>query len=284
MKKLKQYFFLLHVFLGLGVISAHSVENDAVERFIVQYDVWKKNAHAFNSGFKPPWKPFMAHPFHEGLSLKQRKLYLELQESGDCQSVIQMDLIGFLTLYPVLIRAFERNQIRSSFEHAIVFWHSNGARRCDALNSARKASSSINNTHMQRTITLPLRKERLPTYSNKIISSRLDSLKQKQENAYMNIYYLAVCKSYIPAIRDLEEFAIEKKISLAPIDKTYLSIRSAELGMNGVPSSQIYKVFNRASSHTRIDSKIRGSIEMQLFGSIEINFQSYYAKWCEKHS
>jgi len=98
----------------------------------------------------------------------------------------------------------------------------------------------------------------------------------------MNIYYLAICRNYVPAIRDLEEYSAKKVITLTPIDKTYLSIRSTELGIDDVPSAQLYKHLNNTPTSNAFN-KERRSIEMQLFGSIEISFQTHYAKWCEPH-
>ncbi len=284
MKKLFIYASILSVFLVDGGAIAQSSENKVLDRFVRQYEGWKTKRFSVNPEFQLPWKPYMNRPFYEGLSLKDKNLYLSLQESGDCLSVVQLDLIGFLTLYPFLTRAFERKDIRASFEDSIARQFSDGTRRCWALWSGRRASPSNDNVDKPKAITLPLKKDRLSSgpfsRSNVRIVSDLNFPKRKKENAFMEIYYLAICRDYMPAIRDLEEYLKKKEIILTPIDRTYLSIRSAELGMKGIPSAQLYKKLNGLSSHNGLKNKEKRSIEMQLFGSIEINFQTYYAKWC----
>jgi len=288
MKKLIRYVSLISVFLYPGGLFAQGLQDSALTRFVNQYDDWKKVVVARNSGFENPWTPYMKRPFYEGLSLKDQKLYLSLQKSGDCFSVIQLDLIGFLTLYPFLIRAFERKDIRASFEGNIAFQHSVGVRRCFAFRSAREASSPKNNINVQKAITLPLKNDRLYSgpFSRSSVRpvSDIDLPGRKKENALMNIYYLAICRDYMPAIRDLEEYSKKKQIILTPIDKTYLSIRSAELGMNGIPTAQLYKLFIREASRNSPEIAQRRTIEKQMFGSIEINFKTHYAKWCGPRS
>jgi len=128
MRKLIQYFSLTLVFLVHGGSFAQGLENSALTRFIKQFDDQNEIRVGNNPGFKNPWKPYMVRPFYEGLSLQEQKLYLSLQESGDCFSVIQLDLIGFLRLYPFLIPALERKDIRAGFEGTVAHRYSQGAR------------------------------------------------------------------------------------------------------------------------------------------------------------
>jgi len=106
MKKLAIYAPFIAVFLvasGLFVLEAQAnAQANALDRFIKQYEEWHKVRIVKNSAFEEPWKPYIGQSFYQGLSLKQQKLYLSLQQSGDCSSVIQLDLIGFLTLYPYI--------------------------------------------------------------------------------------------------------------------------------------------------------------------------------------
>jgi len=288
MKKLIQYISLIFIFLFPSESIAQGLENRALTSFQKQFNDWKKSRFPGSSGLENPWKPYLKRPFYEGLSLQDQKLYLSLQDSGDCLSVIQLDLIGFSRLYPFLNPAFERKDIRTDFEGAVAHRYSQGARRCDALWSVREASSAKNKINVQKAITLPLKNDRLYSgpFSRSSVQpvSDLDLPGRKKENAFMNIYYLAICRDYIPAIRDLEEYSKKKRIILTPIDKTYLSIRSAELGMNGIPTAQLYRLFIRGFSRNTPEIAQKRTIEKQLFGSIEINFKTHYAKWCGSRS
>lgn len=280
MKKLIQYISLIFIFLFPSGSIAQGLENRALTSFQKQFNDWKKSKFPESSGLENPWKPYLDRPFYEGLSLQNQKLYLSLQDSGDCFSVIQLDLIGFSRLYPFLTPAFERKDIRASFEGNITFQYSEGVRRCFAFKSARKASFPKNNIDVQKAIVLSLKGDRKFLASNIFPISNLELPETVIKNAFMNIYYLAICRNYMPAIRDLENYSKKKKIILTPIDKAYLSIRSAELGMNGIPSALLFQKFINAPLHNQTANKERRSIEIKLFGSIEISFQTYYAKLC----
>jgi len=196
MKKLIQYISLIFIFLFPSESIAQGLENRALTSFQKQFNDWKKSRFPGSSGLENPWKPYLNRPFYEGLSLQDQKLYLSLQDSGDCLSVIQLDLIGFSRLYPFLNPAFERKDIRTDFEGAVAHRYSQGARRCDALWSSR----------------------------------------------------------------------------------------SAELSMNGIPTAQLYIVFIRESSRNSPEITQKRTIKKPLFGSIEINFRTHYAKWCGSRS
>ena len=284
MKKFIQYISLLFIFFNPSGSIAQDLKNNALPNFIKQFDAWKKSKFRESPGLENPWKPYLGRSFYEGLSLQDQKLYLSLQDSGDCFSVAQLDLLGFSRLYPFLTPAFERKDIRASFEGNIAFRYSEGVRRCFAFRSARRASFPKNNIDVQKAIILPLKGDRIFSGPNIFPISNLGLPETVIKNAFMNIYYLAICRNYMPAIRDLENYSKKKKIILTPIDKAYLSIRSAELGMNDIPSAQLYKQFNNAPFRNDIRDKQRRSTEMQLFGSVEINFQTYYAKLCGPHS
>jgi len=288
MKKFVQYLSLILIFFIPSGSYAQVSENGALTKFIKQFDAWKKSKFRESSGLVNPWKPYLGRSFFEGLSVPDQKLYLSLQESGDCFSVIQLDLLGFSRLYPFLTPAFERKDIRTNFEGNMAFQHSVGVRRCFAFRSVREASSAKNNINVQKAITLPLKNDRLYSgpFSRSSVrpASNLDLPGRKKENAFMNIYYLAICRNYMPAIRDLEEFSKKEQIILTPIDKTYLSMRSSELGMNGISTAQLYRLFRREASRNSLKIAQRRKIEKQLFGSIEINFRTHYAKWCGPRS
>lgn len=292
MKKSAAYIILMPLVLALCGVSAYGANDDALQRFIKQYDDRKKLGAATNSEKENPWKPYMAHPFDEGLSAPEQKLYLIQQELGDCSAVRQLDLSGFLTLYPHLIPALERKDIRRNFENVINLWHSEGAKRCSALLSVRKAIFTNLNPVEYKVITLPLKKIiTLPLKYDRLYSGRyphrkarptsnFDTPSTDAERSLMTIYNLAFCRNYMPAIRDLEEFAARQQIRLNPIDKTYLSIRAKELGMSGVPSAQLYKKSGNSFSPGSMTAETKRSIEIQLFGSIEFSFQTYRKSLC----
>ena len=96
-------------------------------------DVWLSS--------KSPWAPYLAKPFTAGLSEADRVRELAAQERGDCRTVLRLQKRGFLSLYPFLRLALERNGLaKTTFIMTVAPRHEPGLARCTAyrrLNYAR---------------------------------------------------------------------------------------------------------------------------------------------------
>ena len=155
------------------------------------------------------WNPYINKRFEDGLTPGDRRLSRLRQEAGDCDTVLTLEMKGFLALYPETSIDFHVVELRREFETEIVPAISPAYKRCRAhklLIPVIEAEKRKWNLHDTYHITLPRVFSSLP--NQKATPETLERL----ERVSAGILRLVVCDLHPPAFDDLAYLIEELKI------------------------------------------------------------------------
>ncbi len=147
-----------------------------------------------------PFAGYLNQQFEKGLSENDRALSHASQLSGNCETVLTLELKGFLALYPDSWWHLFDPHNKRIFETEIVPNYSNAYRRCRAraeLNAMVEAEKRRWNLDEDFYIDLPM-----PFLRRIIPDHEPSEIEQRFERAVAELLALAVCKQYAPAYAD----------------------------------------------------------------------------------
>lgn len=183
---------------GAGPGFAATIMADSSETDMSGY------ARPYHHGVEPVspdsfWHDYLEQPFEDGLSPKDRSLSRARQEAGDCETVLTLELKGFLKLYPALSARLIDPGTKRQFESRIVPVHSPAYRRCLAY----KNLTAITESEKRRWNLDRAYIAGLPQVFEVIRKDEPRPLRTiRLERAAMTLLALAVCERYLPAFDD----------------------------------------------------------------------------------
>lgn len=114
--------FLLVLTMICMASAAKAKQNQDLKTFIDKFEaqkrIEKRTGIEINWGlnrFLPPWGPYTKRPFSEGVNATLQKKLLTLSAKGMCEEIKNIELQGFLALYPHLKPAMKRQDVRDVF-------------------------------------------------------------------------------------------------------------------------------------------------------------------------
>ncbi len=146
-----------------------------------------------------PWHPYLKRRFEDGLSTEDRQLSRSRQAVGECETVLTLELKGFLALYPnVKINLLDPDTKRV-FETEIVPAVSPDYKRCRAWADL----IAVVETEKRRWNLVGFGRGSLPSVF--LLSRRSDAHPDlaRMERIAATFLSLAVCDQYEPAYGDL---------------------------------------------------------------------------------
>jgi len=229
---------------GQFISKVHAYRNVG----LVGKDDWKS--------LSSPWAPYVSRQYSEGLSPKQLRQYLIFQKEGRCEQLLNLELIGFESLYPELSRALSDNIVKQIFTHEIVPSHSFGAMRCRAyamLNPIIEREKQ----HSPIYYYLSIPGTNLSGTPEKIYEYREVILRE----AFSIIYSLAACEDYKPAIADIIEYSKLHLIFVDRYQKYYFYLRAKHYGLETPGINQLLLKLEAIDTDSR-DREIQSYLEM----------------------
>ncbi len=193
------------------------------QRFLSKYTQLKNermhSLHWFRRDLSP-WLPYLKQPFEDGLSERDKKRYLDAQNVHRCYEVSDLDVKGFLNLYPQLGRLFTDLSIRYDFIIDVASELSRGKRRCAALQHldrdflvrARGVDVEIEGEDWSKNERLALPAAAYPWPNS--------------DNPLHQLKLVAFCGDYRPAIADLLQFDRAYEDVLTSTERAYLRTRA----------------------------------------------------------
>lgn len=157
----------------------------------------------------PYWHPYLERWFEEGLSPAELALSRKQQRAGECETVLTLEMKGFLALYPVAEPDFHSSSVREIFATEIVPAYSPGYRRCVAFSRLNLLIEQTKQRYgVDETFMLYLPYTSLTVrYGKERTTEEL-----RLERAALTLLSLAVCYRYRPAIDDVRFLIDELRV------------------------------------------------------------------------
>ncbi len=174
-----------------------------------------------------PWHPFLKRQFSEGLTPEETEKSLKAQKTGLCQTVIDLEILGFQRLYPDWAQALKMKSVRQSFVRDILPHHAPSLIRC---NAHKILKSIIAKAKAEGPEYFPYN---LPFGETDEKFGRIVSAGEKKfRSVFTRLKRLAFCRYDKLAILDLFEIKARwNRSDLGPREFYYLLKRAEQLGI-----------------------------------------------------
>lgn len=244
----------LVVAVCLDIAVGRAEQNPRLIEFLEQFEALRTRERAGarlsvadRIGFGGPWSLYHRRPFENGLSGLDLDRHLAAQTRRDCSTVAALERRGFLALYPFLSEAFARSDVVRSFEADVLPWSDAalGFRRCRALaaldralDASRRDGFTPNPVDVRPFMASPKpilydSIRIMKDLRRKGIRSREFELPPANKHdleicgALQALSSLAVNQSYVPALKDILKFLLERRLLIYSRNAEYYLLELA---------------------------------------------------------